>query len=47
VAWQTAYASAVKTLGGTVDVRDYPHDDHFSLPDSCIADALAWLTSLL
>jgi len=47
VAWQTAYADVVKELGGTVEVRDYPHDDHFSLPQNCAADALAWLTKQL
>lgn len=47
VAWQTAYVDAAKALGGSVEVRDYPGDDHFSLPQSCIADAQAWLTKLL
>lgn len=47
VAWQQAYADAVTKLGGTVNVRDYPKDDHFSLPQSCSGDALAWLDSLL
>lgn len=45
--WQTAYVDAVKGFGGTVEVRDYPDDDHFSLPQSCVADAQAWLTTLL
>jgi hypothetical protein len=47
VSWQTGYVDAIKALGGTVDVREYPHDDHFSLPQSCVADAMAWLTGLL
>lgn len=47
VGWQTMYVDAVKTLGGTIEVHDYPHDDHFSLPQSCVADARAWLTTLL
>jgi len=47
VAWQTAYVDAVRAAGGTVEVRDYPNDDHSSLPQSCIADARAWLTALL
>lgn len=47
VAWQTAYSDAIKSLGGKVQVRDYPRDDHFSLPQSCIGDATAWLDSLL
>lgn len=44
VPWQTAYADGVKAFGGSADVREYPKDDHFSLPQSCIADAIAWLT---
>lgn len=47
VGWQNDYADAVRALGGTVEVKDYPHDDHFSLPPSCVADARAWLTALL
>lgn len=47
VGWQRAYASAVEALGGTVTVREYPDDDHFSLPDACVSDARAWLNGLL
>jgi hypothetical protein len=47
VGWQTGYVDAVKAMGGSVEVRDYPNDDHFSLPGSCIADAMAWLTEQL
>ncbi len=47
VSWQTAYIEDVKALGGTVEVRDYPNDDHFSLPQSCVGDAMAWLTQQL
>ncbi len=47
VAWQTAYVDAVRAAGGTVEVRDYPDDDHSSLPQSCVADVRAWLTGLL
>lgn len=47
VSWQTAYVDAAKALGGTVEVRNYPNDDHFSLPQSCVGDARAWLTELL
>ncbi len=47
VAWQTGYIDAVKGFGGTVEVRDYPHDDHISLPQSCVEDARMWLTALL
>ncbi len=43
VAWQTDYAEAVKGFGGAIDTRTYPHDDHFSLPQSCVDDARAWL----
>lgn len=46
VSWQTAYVSAATALGGTVDVRNYPNDDHFSLPASCVGDARAWLNKL-
>lgn len=47
VGWQTGYIDDVKALGGSVEVRDYPDDDHFSLPQSCVADALDWLTKQL
>ena len=47
VAWQNDYVAAVKALGGTVELREYPHDDHFSLPQSCIADAQSWLAQRL
>ena len=43
VEWQTAYADAATALGGDVTTRDYPADDHFSLPASCVDDARAWL----
>lgn len=43
VAWQQAYANAVKRLGGSVEIREYPHDDHFSLPASSAGDARTWL----
>lgn len=43
VIWQTAYAAKIKELGGIIEVKEYPHDDHFSLPRSCAPDALAWL----
>ena len=46
VAWQQAYVSAVAALGGTVTSQEYPNDDHFSLPASCVSDAQAWLTPL-
>jgi pimeloyl-ACP methyl ester carboxylesterase len=43
VAWQKTYAEKVEELGGSVQIRNYPHDDHFSLPTSCASDARAWL----
>lgn len=43
VAWQTAYADAVTALGGDITTVDYPDDDHFSLPQSCVDDAREWL----
>ena len=46
VSWQTAYVKAARELGGTVETRDYPKDDHFSLPQSCVGDARAWLNTL-
>lgn len=46
VKWQTDYVEAVQALGGEISTREYPHDDHFSLPGSCIADATAWMKPL-
>jgi pimeloyl-ACP methyl ester carboxylesterase len=46
VAWQSDYIKAMQALGGDVSVKEYPNDDHFSLPTSCIADATAWLKPL-
>ena len=46
VAWQTAYADKVKELGGSVEIKDYPNDDHFSLPERCVPDARKWLNAL-
>ncbi len=47
VEWQNGYAHRVTALGGSVEIRDYPRDDHFSLPQSCVADARTWLTALV
>lgn len=47
VPWQNAYVDAVRGFGGRVDVREYPDDDHFSLPQSCIDGVRDWLTVLL
>ena len=44
--WQTNYAELVKKLGGSVEFKDYPNDDHFSLPNSCAPDARQWLNGL-
>lgn len=46
VAWQTAYADNVKELGGSVEIKDYPNDDHFSLPQCCVIDARKWLNAV-
>jgi cephalosporin-C deacetylase-like acetyl esterase len=46
VSWQRAYVNAVKALGGNAETREYPKDDHFSLPASCVGDARAWLNKL-
>ncbi len=47
VAWQTAYAEAATKLGGTVETADFPKDDHFSLPASCIDRVQTWFDGLL
>lgn len=47
VAWQQAYAKATTALGGNIEIREYPHDDHFSLPPSCVDDARQWLVGLI
>ena len=46
VAWQTAYADKVKELGGSVEIKDYPNDDHFSLPERFAPHARTWLNGL-
>ena len=46
VEWQTDYAKAVESFGGTITTKTYPNDDHFSLPASCVDDARAWLNGL-
>lgn len=46
VSWQTDYVEAARALGGSVETREYPKDDHFSLPQSCVGDARAWLNTL-
>jgi len=32
VPWQHAYAKVVETWGGKIEIREFPNDDHFSLP---------------
>jgi hypothetical protein len=44
--WQTNYAKLVEELGGKVEFKEYPKDDHFSLPNSCAPDARQWLNGL-
>lgn len=44
--WQTKYADLVTKLGGSIETKDYPNDDHFSLPNSCAPDARNWLNGL-
>lgn len=46
VAWQAAYADKVRELGGSVEIKEYPTDDHFSLPQRCVPDARKWLNAL-
>lgn len=46
VAWQTGYADAVASLGGSIETRTYPDCDHFELPARSIDDARAWLAAL-
>ena len=46
VPWQKAYAEKVKDFGGSIEVKEYPKDDHFSLPNSCAPDAREWLNGL-
>jgi hypothetical protein len=44
--WQQSLADQVKELGGTIETKSYPNDDHFSLPNSCAPDARKWLNNL-
>jgi len=46
VPWQTAYVDAVKSFGGSVEVRQYPEADHFALPGDCVGGAREWLNKL-
>jgi hypothetical protein len=44
---QQGYVTAASALGGIVETHEYPQDDHFSLPASCVRRARDWLTSHL
>lgn len=46
VPWQKAYGAKVEALGGTIEIKEYPQDDHFSLPAKCAPDARRWLNDL-
>lgn len=43
--WQDAYIETVTAFGGDVSFTAYDNDDHFSLPQSAIGEAHAWLTA--
>jgi pimeloyl-ACP methyl ester carboxylesterase len=43
--WQLGYIDAIKALGGDITSSTYPDDDHFSLPQSSIGEAMTWLTA--
>ena len=43
--WQLGYIDAIQKLGGEISSSEYPHDDHFSLPQASIAEAQRWLVS--
>lgn len=43
--WQLGYIDAMKALGADITSSTYPHDDHFSLPQSSIDEARTWLDS--
>ena len=43
IAWQEHYVAMVEQLGATVTIKRYEHDDHFSLPGSCVGDVIAWM----
>ena len=43
VVWQRDYAKAVSELGAKVEVREFPNDDHFSLPFSVRDTVADWI----
>jgi pimeloyl-ACP methyl ester carboxylesterase len=47
VPWQHAYAKVVRTLGGTIETREFPNDDHFSLPGTARDVVNAWVKKAL
>jgi hypothetical protein len=36
----------ITKLGGAIEIKEYPNDDHFSLPANCAPDARKWLNGL-
>jgi hypothetical protein len=47
VAWQEDYAKVVKDLGGKIETKRFPNDDHFSLPFSAREVVADWMDSVL
>lgn len=47
VTWQKAYVNKMTELGGKVESREYPNDDHYSLPKASTPDVQAWFKQLL
>ena len=45
VPWQDGYQQAVEAHGAQLDRIDFPHDDHFSVPQSAAPQAQAWLAA--
>ena len=45
VPWQDGYQQAIEAHGAQLDRLDFPHDDHFSLPQSAAPQAQAWLAA--
>jgi len=39
VPWQKACADNIKELCGTIETKEHPNKDHFSLPNHCAPDA--------
>jgi hypothetical protein len=47
VAARQACVRVASALGGKVETREYPEDNHFAFPASCVHHARDWLTSHL